>query len=77
MSSSAIYRIAVRGKLDAGLARHLDGLNLSEECSDDSTPVSILVGRFVDQTALAGILHSLYELHLPLVSVECVRVESK
>ncbi|NWK57240.1 hypothetical protein HW115_16580 [Verrucomicrobiaceae bacterium N1E253] len=75
MSSSAIYRIAVRGQLDAGLARHFDGLNLSEEKQSDLPPISILVGRFVDQAALTGLLHSLYELHLPLVSVECVLVE--
>ena len=75
MSSPAVYRIRVQGKLDAGLARHLDGLNLSEESASDDLPVSVLVGRLVDQAALSGLLNSLYELHLPLISVDCLDVE--
>ena len=72
MSSPAIYRIRVRGKLDADLARRLDGLNLSEEFTSADRPVSVLVGRLTDQAALSGLLSSLYELHLPLISVDCL-----
>ena len=75
MSSPAIYRIRVRGKLDADLARRLDGLNLSEESASDDPPVSVLVGRLIDQAALSGLLTSLYELHLPVISVDCLDVE--
>ncbi len=78
MSSPAIYRIRVRGELDAVLARRLDGLNLSEESAgDDGLPTSVLVGRFADQAALSGLLNGLYELHLPLVSVDCLDVDSQ
>jgi hypothetical protein len=78
MSSPAIYRIRVRGKLDAELARKLDGLNLSEEpaSGDGNKPISILVGRLIDQAALSGLLVSLYELHLPLISIDCLDVEA-
>jgi hypothetical protein len=31
---------------------------------------SILVGHMTDQAALSGVLNTLYELHLPLLSVE-------
>ena len=72
MSSPAIYRIRVRGKLDATLARRLDGLNLSEESSSGEVPACVLVGRLRDQAALVGLLNSLYELHLPLVSIDCL-----
>lgn len=77
MSSPAIYRIRVKGKLDAVLARRLDGLNLSEECASGDLPVSILVGRLIDQAALSGLLNSLYELHLPLISIDCLDVEAR
>ena len=76
MSSPAIYRIRVRGKLDANLARRLDGLNLSEESVSDGLPVSVLVGRMIDQAALSGLLNFLYELHLPVISVDCLDVEA-
>jgi hypothetical protein len=75
MSSPAIYRIRVRGKLDAEIARRLDGLNLTEEPASGETPISVLVGRVIDQAALSGLLNSLYELHLPLISVDCLDVE--
>jgi len=36
----------------------------------EQTPVTTLVGRVRDQAELIGVLNSLYELHLPLLSVE-------
>ncbi len=33
---------------------------------------TILVGRLADQAALSGLLNGLYELHLPVISVECL-----
>lgn len=33
-------------------------------------PVTTLVGQLRDQAALFGVLNSLYELHLPILSVE-------
>jgi hypothetical protein len=37
----------------------------------DETPVSTLVGRLLDQAALMGVLHTLYNYyHCPLLSVE-------
>jgi len=33
---------------------------------------TILVGRLSDQAALSGVLTALFELHLPVSSVECL-----
>ena len=33
-------------------------------------PVTILVGLLADQAALSGVLNTLYEMHMPLLSVE-------
>jgi hypothetical protein len=38
-------------------------------------PVTVLTGEFRDQAALAGVLNTLYDLGLPLLSVECLTVE--
>ena len=75
MTSPAIYRIRVQGQLDAKLISQLDGLSLSEEGRNQEPPVSVLVGRIVDQASLSGLLQTLYGMHLPLLSVSCVDVE--
>jgi hypothetical protein len=75
MSTPTINRIRVRGKLDSDLARRLDGLNLSEEFATEDLPISVLVGRLIDEAAISGLLNSLYELHLLVISVECLDVE--
>ena len=36
---------------------------------------TVLVGRLRDQAALSGVLNILYELHLPVLSVECLEAE--
>jgi hypothetical protein len=41
---------------------------------EDSLPVSTLIGTF-DQAALQGLLHRLYSLGLPLISVIWVEVK--
>ena len=71
----AIYRIRVQGKLDAKLADRLGGMQITEVCKTDKGPETILIGRIVDQASLSGILNSLYELHMPVLSAKCVDVE--
>ena len=34
--------------------------------------LTTLSGSLVDQAALYGVLNALYDMHLPLLSVECV-----
>ena len=75
MHGPAIYRIRVQGKLDAKLAARLGGMQITEVKGKDKGPETILVGRIVDQAALSGILNSLYELRMPVLSAECVDSE--
>ena len=73
MQAPAIYRICVQGHLDPHWADRLGGMNITEAAQDDGDDVeTILVGRLEDQAALAGLLNSLYELQLPLLSVDCL-----
>ena len=37
---------------------------------EDRKTLATLVGRLQDQAELAGVLNTIYELHLPLLSVE-------
>jgi hypothetical protein len=65
------YRIRVQGILNESWSDRLGGLRISA-CSlkDQEGPVTELFGKVRDQAALAGLLNSLYELHLTLLSVE-------
>jgi len=72
MSGPAIYRIRVRGKLDANLADRFERMLIENLVRDDGKAESVLEGRLVDQAALSGILNTLYELHLPVMSVDCL-----
>ena len=65
------YRIRVLGLLDESWSDRLGGLRITA-CSlkDQEGPVTELVGQVRDQAKLAGVLNTLYELHLTLLSVE-------
>ena len=70
LETPAIYRIRVQGRLDENWADRLGGMDITTDATGDKLPVTILLGHLADQAALSGILNTLYELHLPLLSVE-------
>ena len=72
METPAIYRISVLGRVDASWAPRLEGMNITESGQTRAKAETILVGRVADQAALAGVLSTLYELHLPVLSLECL-----
>ena len=68
---SGNYRILVLGLLDESWSERLAGLRITAiSPKDQEGPVIELVGKVRDQAELAGLLNSLYELHLTLLSVE-------
>jgi hypothetical protein len=64
------YRISAKGYLDESWAMRFSGLQISNQVLDDSSHMVTFVGSVNDQTELIGVLNSIYEMHLPLVSVE-------
>ena len=64
------YRIRVRGFLDESWSEMLGGMYINKSDRGDQKPVATLVGLMRDQAELAGVLNTLYELHLTLLSVE-------
>ena len=72
MKEPAIYRIRVRGHLDAMWSERLEAMNITELRHKEKENETILVGRLADQAALAGVLNTLYEQHLPVLSVACL-----
>ena len=72
MSAPAIYRIRVRGCLNAALSDRLEGMFIENLARSDGKTESVLEGRLLDQASLSGVLNTLYELHLPVMSVDCL-----
>jgi hypothetical protein len=72
MQGPAIYRIIVRGTLDPDWSNRMAGMSITEKHGAGSEIETVLVGRLADQTALASVLNALYELHLPVVSADCL-----
>jgi hypothetical protein len=72
MQGPAIYRIVVRGTLDPDWSSRIAGMSITERNRPGNEVETVLVGRLADQTALASVLNALYELHLPVVSAECL-----
>jgi hypothetical protein len=66
----ATYRIRVIGHINDSLSDQLGGMIITRAFTADSRPLTILVGYMRDQAALSGVLNELYELHLPLLTVE-------
>jgi hypothetical protein len=68
--SPATYQISVQGRIAATWADRLEGMAICLVTTETNSPITTLVGEVSDQAALAGILDTLYELHLPVLSVK-------
>ena len=68
--SPATYRICVRGCIPTRWCDRLENMTVTEHIPEAEPTTSVLLGELVDQAALAGVFNTLYELHLPVISVE-------
>jgi hypothetical protein len=66
----ATYQIIVLGRIDPSMSDLLGGMMILIKSGETGAPVTTLDGELRDQAALAGVLNSLYELHLTVLSVE-------
>ena len=66
----ANYRITVEGYLDDSWSDCVGGMTISATRQAEQAAVTTLVGQVRDQAELFGLLNTLYELHLPLLSVK-------
>ena len=70
LDTPGTYRIRVRGYLDSSWSDRLGGLTITQTGQGDESVETPLYGQVLDQAALAGVLSALYDLPLPLLSVE-------
>jgi hypothetical protein len=76
MEGPANYRILVRGRLDESWSSCMGGMNVVEYQGAGSKIITVLQGILADQAALSGVLNTLYQLHLPVISAQCLDVDS-
>ncbi len=67
-----VYRIRVRGKLAAQWSDWLGGMAIALKTADNGAPEAVLTGPVVDQAALRGIVNTLWDLNLTVISVNPV-----
>ena len=75
--NSATYRIWVSGHLETGCSDSLQGMSIWPHLGEERQVFTVLEGELTDQAALVGVLNSLYEMHLAVLSVECLSAGQK
>jgi hypothetical protein len=70
----ANYQISVQGRIDPTMSDLLGGMAISLDTVQADHPVTTLYGELVDQAALSGVLNTLYELHLTVLSVKRLEI---
>ena len=69
----AVYEIRVIGGLDTNWSERLGGLQITNKNPGDLDSVSVLIGQISDQAALSGILNTLYDNHVTIISVNMLK----
>lgn len=75
--NSATYRIEVEGEAGGSIFSGMSGMRVTTHRRKDQSVKSTLVCRIRDQAELAGLLNTLHDLHLPILSVTVLEVENK
>ncbi len=68
----ATYRIRVQGHIGPNRSDWFEDMTISTTSSEQQPAITTLSGWLVDQAALLGVLNSLYDLRLAVLSVECL-----
>ena len=72
--NEARYEIRVDGHLDQRWSDWFEGMELTQAFNQNGSPITVLTGTIVDQAALHGILASVRDIGIPIISVN--RIES-
>ena len=75
VSTPATYRICVQGHWDEKWSDYVQGMSISTEYDECQNPVTTLTGQLLDQAAFMGVINTLYNHRLPILSVECLSAE--
>ena len=60
------------GTLDKKWSDYCGGMTIEHDIALHKYPMSTLTGQLKDQSALIGVLNSLYDMGCPILLVQCV-----
>jgi hypothetical protein len=66
------YRLCVRGRITASWRDRFDDMVISTTPAPDGAVMTTLEGVLADQAAVVGVINSLHDLRLAILSVECL-----
>ena len=66
----ATYRIVVQGTVNREWSGRFGGMEITTSSQEGGATQTILLGRIRDQSALRGVLETLYGFHLPILEVK-------
>jgi hypothetical protein len=66
----ATYQISVQGRIDPTMSDLMGGMTISPDTLEADHTITTLCGELSDQASLAGVLNTLYELHLTVILVK-------
>lgn len=70
LPTPATYRIRIQGHIDDSWVNQIEGMVITKAFTASKQPITILVGHLANQSVLSNVLNTLYELRLPILSVE-------
>jgi hypothetical protein len=73
--SPAIYKIKVYGEVKKSWSERLEGMQIDVQPADNTKPVTTLTGRINDQSALSGVINTLYDNHYTIISIDTIDEE--
>jgi hypothetical protein len=72
-NNPSIYKIKVFGDMNQKLSERIGGMQLNVERFHKEGPISVLIGQINDQSALSGVLNTLYDRQLTIISVTMLK----
>ncbi len=76
-AGQGVYIIKVKGHIDEDWSSWFEDMAVVTSYAEDGTPVTTFTGQLNDQAALHGVLARIRDIHMPLISVNQVEVDSK
>jgi len=68
-TSPSIYQITVQGKVDEQSIHSMTGMSVSNSGENKQNRLSTITGRVEDQSALNGLINTLFNQRLSVVSI--------
>ena len=66
------YKIVVAGSLPLDCGEQLAGMHILKPEKESDNGTTSLIGKIRDQAELNGVINSLYDLHMPIISVNVI-----